>query len=165
VDGINVMMEKENAKVMIKHGTLPKEEIHARHEILLENYIKTINIEAKTMLSMARREILPSLISYATDLAHGVNAVEAAGVDAVIQSKLLQEVNDAAAEMGLAIDVLADLLAEASSESAVGKKAVAYRDVVVPAMVALRKVSDGIEPVVDAEYWPLPTYADMLFYR
>ena len=67
--------------------------------------------------------------------------------------------------MGLAIDVLADLLAEAASEPAVGKKAVAYRDVVVPAMVALRKVSDGIEPVVDAEYWPLPTYADMLFYR
>jgi glutamine synthetase len=165
VDGINVMTEKENAKVLMKHGTLPKEEIHARHEILLENYIKTINIEAKTMLSMARREILPSLISYATDLAHGVNAVEAAGVDAVAQSKLLQEVNEAAAEMSLAIDVLADAVSESTSEPAVGKKAVAFRDVVIPAMAALRKVSDGIEPVVDAEYWPLPTYADMLFYR
>jgi len=165
VDGINVMLEKDNAKVMMKHGTLPKAEIHARHEILLENYIKTINIEAKTMLYMARREILPSLISYATELAHGVNAVEAAGVDAGSQSKLLQQVNEAAADMSLAIDVLADVVSVAASEPAVGKKAVAFRDIVIPAMAALRKVSDGIEPVIDAEYWPLPTYADMLFYR
>jgi len=165
VDGINAMQDKENVKVLIKHGTLPKGEIHARHEILLENYVKTINIEAKTMLSMARREILPALISFATDLAHGVNAVEAAGVDAVVQSKLLQQVNDAATEMSLAIDVLADVVSVASSEPAIGKKAAAFRDIVVPAMVALRKVSDGIEPVVGASYWPLPTYADMLFYR
>lgn len=165
VDGLNAMMDKENAKVMIKHGTLPKGEIHARHEILLENYVKTINIEAKTMLYMARREILPSLISYTTDLAHGVNAVEAAGVEAGAQTKLLQQVNEAAAEMSLAIDVLADVVSVAASEPEVLKKAKAYRDIVVPAMVSLRKVSDGIEPVVDAEYWPLPTYADMLFYR
>ena len=165
VDGINAMQDKENAKVLIKHGTLPKGEIHARHEILLENYIKTINIEAKTMLSIARREILPALISFATDLAHGVNAVEAAGVDAVAQSKLLQQVNDAAADMSLAIEVLADVVSVVSSETSVGKKAVAFRDVVIPAMTALRKVSDNIEPVVGASYWPLPTYADMLFYR
>ncbi len=165
VDGINTMMDKDNAKVLMKHGTLPKEEIYARHEILLEHYIKTINIESKTMLYMARREILPSLISYATDLAHGVNAVEAAGVGAVAQSKLLQQVNDAASDMSLAIEVLAEVTAIASNEPSVGKEAVAFRDLVVPAMVALRKVSDGIEPVVDAEYWPLPTYADMLFYR
>jgi len=165
VDGINAMQDKENAKVLIKHGTLPKGEIHARHEILLENYIKTINIEAKTMLSIARREILPALISFATDLAHGVNAVEAAGVDAVAQSKLLQQVNDAAADMSLAIEVLADVVSVVSSETSVGKKAVAFRDVVIPAMTALRKVSDNIEPVVGATYWPLPTYADMLFYR
>jgi len=61
--------------------------------------------------------------------------------------------------------VLADVVSVATSETAVGKKAVAFRDIVVPAMVELRKVSDGIEPFVDSEYWPLPTYADMLFYR
>lgn len=165
VDGINVLADRKYADVLIKHGTLPKDEVHARHEILLENYIKLINIEARTMLSMARREILPALIGYATHLANGVNAVEAAGVDAVAQTKLLQDVNGAAAEMCLAIDVLADLVAAAAGESSVGKKAVAYRDTVVPAMVALRKISDGIEPVVGADYWPLPTYADMLFYR
>ena len=165
VDGINAMADKENAKVLMKHGTLPKAEIHARHEILLENYIKTINIEAKTMLAMARREILPAVISYVTHLANGVNAVEAAGIDACAQSKLLQQVNNAATDMTVAIDDLADAVAKAAGESSVEKKAAAYRDSVVAAMVALRKVSDGIEPVIGAEYWPLPTYADMLFYR
>jgi len=165
VDGINAMSDKENAKVLIKQGTLPKGEIHARHEILLENYIKTINIEAKTMLFMARREILPAVLSFATDLANGVNAVEAAGVDAIAQTKLLQQVNDAAATMSEAIDELAEVTAQSAAEGNVGKKAVAYRDVVIPAMVTLRKISDGIEPVVGADYWPLPTYADMLFYR
>jgi glutamine synthetase len=165
VDGINAMADKENVKVLIKHGTLPKGEIHARHEILLENYVKTINIEAKTMLFMARREILPAVISCATDLANAVNSVEAAGVDATAQSKLLQKVNDAATEMSMAIDDLADKVAEAAAVADVGKKAKAYRDIVVPSMVTLRKVSDGIEPHIGAEYWPLPTYADMLFYR
>jgi glutamine synthetase len=165
VDGINAMMEKENAKVLIKQGTLPKGEIHARHEILLENYIKTINIEAKTMLYMARRDILPAVISFATDLANSVNAVEAAGVDAVAQTKLLQRVNEAAGAISQAVDVLAEATAASAAEGNVGKRAVAYRDVVIPAMVALRKVSDGIEPVIGADYWPLPTYADMLFYR
>jgi glutamine synthetase len=165
VDGINAMTDKENAKVLIKHGTLPKGEIHARHEILLENYIKTINIEAKTMLAMARREILPAVINFTTTLANSVNAVEAAGVDAPAQAMLLQKVNDAATEMSVAIDELADKVSEATGEAAVGKKAVAYRDSVIPAMVALRKVSDSIEPFVAAECWPLPTYADMLFYR
>ena len=165
VDGINAMTDKENAKVLIKHGTLPKGEIHARHEILMENYIKTINIEAKTMLAMARREILPAVINFTTTLANSVNAVEAAGVDAPAQAMLLQKVNDAATEMSVAIDELADKVSEATGEAAVGKKAVAYRDSVIPAMVALRKVSDSIEPFVAAECWPLPTYADMLFYR
>ncbi len=165
VDGINAMTDKENAKVLIKHGTLPKGEIHARHEILLENYIKTINIEAKTMLAMARREILPAVINFTTTLANSVNAVEAAGVDAPAQAMLLQKVNDAATEMSVAIDELADTVSAAAGEAAVGKKAVAYRDSVIPAMVALRKVSDGIEPFIAAECWPLPTYADMLFYR
>jgi glutamine synthetase len=165
VDGINAMTDKENAKVLIKHGTLPKGEIHARHEILMENYIKTINIEAKTMLAMARREILPAVINFTTTLANSVNAVEAAGVDAPAQAMLLQKVNDAATEMSVAIDELADKVSEATGEAAIGKKAVAYRDSVIPAMVALRKVSDSIEPFVAAECWPLPTYADMLFYR
>ena len=117
------------------------------------------------MLYIARREILPALISFATDLANSVNAVEAAGVDAVAQTKLLQQINEASAAISDAIDALAEVNAVSAAEGNIGKKAVAYRDAVIPAMVELRAISDGIEPVVGADYWPLPTYADMLFYR
>jgi glutamine synthetase len=165
VDGIHAMVEKENAKVLIKHGTLPAGEIKARHEILLEGYAKTINIEAKTMLYMARRDILPAVMNFAADLASGINAVEVAGAKPEAQIKLLQQVNDAAGEISLGIEALAASVAKASEAGHADKKAAAYRDGVIPAMVALRQVVDGIEPVIGSEYWPLPTYADMLFYR
>jgi glutamine synthetase len=165
VDGINAMVEKENAKVLIKHGTLPRGEVHARHEILLENYAKTINIEAKTMLNMARREILPAVIAFSGSLAGSVNAVEAAGLNPEAQSKLLKVVNDAASGVSNGIDALAEAVAKAAAVGHAGAKAAAYRDIVVPAMVALRKSVDGVEPVVGKDYWPLPTYGEMLFGR
>ncbi len=165
VDGIHAMVEPENAKVLIKHGTLPAGEIKARHEILLEHYVKTINIEAKTMLSMARREILPTVMSYSADVADGIGAITAAGVTPTVQVNLLTTLNTAAEGINQAIDALAGAVAQAASHGHAAEKAEAYRDHVVPAMVALRHVCDGIEPVISAEYWPLPTYADMLFYR
>jgi len=165
VDSINSMIEKENARVLIRHGTLPAGEIKARHEILLENYVKTINIEAKTMLFMARREILPAVMKFAGDLAGGINAVETAGVKPEAQLKLLEQVNDGASEIGRGIEALAEAVAKAAAAGHADKKAVAYRDVVVPAMAALRQAADSIEPVIGADYWPLPTYAEMLFCR
>jgi glutamine synthetase len=165
VDGIHAMIEPANAKVLIKHGTLPAGEIKARHEILLEHYVKTINIEAKTMLFMARREILPAVMSYEADMADGIGAIKAAGVTPGAQVSLLRTLNNAAEGISAAIDALAEVVGTASAVSHAAEKAAAYRDSVIPAMVALRKVCDGIEPVISDDYWPLPTYADMLFYR
>jgi glutamine synthetase len=165
VDSINDMVSPENAAVLIKHGTLPEGEIEARHEILLENYAKVINIEARTMLNMARRQILPAVMSFAADVADGINAVKAAGAKPEAQSRLLKRLNAAVKDMDHAIDDLAGTVDAAVAKGHADKKAAAFRDLVVPAMAALRAVSDGIEPVVDDEYWPLPTYADMLFCR
>jgi glutamine synthetase len=165
VDSLNDMVSPENAAVLIKHGTLPRGEIDARHEILLENYAKVINIEAKTMLNMARRQILPAIMGSGADVADGVNSLKAAGVTPEAQSRLLKRLNESARDMEGAIDGLAAAVESAAAKGHADKKAAAYRDLVVPAMVKLRAVSDGIEPVVSAEYWPLPTYADMLFYR
>ncbi len=165
VDSINTMMDEENVKVLIKHGTLPQGEITARHEILLENYVKTINIEAKTMLCMAGREIVPAVMGYASDLAGGIGAVKAAGVNPDAQVKLLKTVNGAAAGLSEAMEALKDAMAKAASVGHAPEKAAAYRDLVVPAMVALRKQSDDIEPFIGADRWPLPTYGEMLFSR
>ena len=159
------MIEPENAKVFIKHGVLPEVEVHARHEILLENYVKVINIEARTALQMARRQILPHVIKYAGDLASSINAVKAAGAKPVAQGKLLKVVNGGIAEMSTAIDALAAATAKAADAGHADKKAAAYRDLVIPAMADLRQVVDGLETVVGKCYWPLPTYGEMLFSR
>ncbi|TAN37735.1 MAG: glutamine synthetase type III [Verrucomicrobia bacterium] len=165
VDGIHAMVAAENAKVLIKHGVLPEKEVHARHEILLENYVKVINIEAKTALQMARRQIFPHVIKFAGDIASSINAVKAAGVTPTAQSKLLKQVNTGIAEMSDAIDKLAAATDKAADAGHADKKAAAYRDLVVPAMAELRKIVDGLEVIVGACHWPLPTYADMLFSR
>lgn len=165
VDSINDMIRPENVAVLVKHGTLPRGEIDARHEILLENYVKVINIEAKTMLSMARRQILPAVINFSADVADGVNSLKAAGVKPEAQIRLLKRLNEAAKRMEGAIDALAAAVETATAKGHADKKAAAFRDIVVPAMVKLRAISDDIEPVVGADYWPLPTYAEMLFSR
>ncbi len=165
VDGINAMQEKDNVAVLVKHGTLTKGEIKARHEILLENYAKTIAIEARTMLQMARREILPAVVKFAGDVAVGMNAVEAAGETPAAQASLLRRLNGSAAELATAIDDLELAVGKAMSEKHAPERAVSFRDGVMPAMSALRRVADAVEPVMGSGYWPLPTYADMLFYR
>jgi glutamine synthetase len=165
VDAIDSMLDKENAAVLVRHGTLTKGEVKARHEILIENYAKMINIEARTMLQMARREILPAVMKYTADIAAGINAVEATGETAAAQVRLLRRLNSGVAEMVTAVEDLDAAVDAAQAESNAGKKAVYFRDNVIPAMAVLRGVSDAIEPVVSADYWPLPTYADMLFSR
>jgi len=165
VDGIHAMVTPENTRVMIKHGTLPANEITARHEILLENYVKVVNIEAKTMLQMARREILPAVLQFAADLAAGCNAVKAAGAKPDAQHRLLRQVNDGAVQLETALDGLAAAVAKAVAAGHVDKQAAAFRDLVVPAMAELRQAADTLEAIVGADYWPLPTYAEMLFSR
>jgi glutamine synthetase len=165
VDSINDMVRPENAAVLTKHGTLPSAEIEARHEILLENYAKVINIEARTMLNMARREILPAVIGFGAFVAEGVNSVKTAGVKPAAQMRLLKRINDAAEAMESAVDELAAAVSVAAAKSHGDGKAVAFRDAVVPAMAKLRAVSDGIEPEIGAGFWPLPTYSEMLFCR
>ncbi len=165
VDGIHAMVTPENTRVMIKHGTLPANEITARHEILLENYVKVVNIEAKTMLQMARREILPAVLQFAADLAAGCNAVKAAGAKPDAQHRLLRQVNDGAVQLETALDGLAAAVAKAVAAGHADKQAAAFRDLVVPAMAELRQAADTLEAIVGADYWPLPTYAEMLFSR
>jgi glutamine synthetase len=165
VDGINAMQDKENAAVLIRHGVLTRKEVHARHEILLENYAKTINIEARTMVSMARRSILPAVMGFAADMAAGVGAVESAGEEPKAQKTLLKKLNASVSDIAAAVDELEAAVGKAAATASAEKKAVAFRDPVVAAMVVLRKAVDEVEPIVGADYWPLPTYADMLFCR
>ncbi len=164
VDAIMCLSDEKNISVLERQGVLSRGELSARQEIIFEQYASTINIEALTAINMAKRQILPACTMYAGDLASSIGAVKSVGVEPVAQLKTLNKVNTLIAQMSDAIENLETATA-ASAKGEAHHKAVSYRDKVVPAMAALRAAADGLEMLVDADMWPLPTYADMLFVR
>jgi glutamine synthetase len=166
VDAIPVLIAEKNVSVLSKHGVLSRTECESRYEINLENYIKTINIEALTTLEIANRQIVPSVIAYTTELATSIKAIKDAGVqvDVSAQTELLTEVSSLLASLKKNIKVLQDVTEKASSLHGDSfKQASYYRDVVFIQMGAVRADADKLETLVDADLWPIPTYSDLLF--
>ena len=165
VDGLDVMQEDCIAKLFERHGVLSKEELHARHEIILERYCKEINIEGLTTLQMAKRQILPAVMEYSGMLAGAANSVKSLGVDADVHVNSLKEVCSLTSALQSNVAALEAAVDKASEVDGVHAQAKAYRDAVIPAMGAVREAADKLETIVDASIWPLPTYAEMLFIR
>ncbi|MCX7923353.1 MAG: glutamine synthetase III [Clostridia bacterium] len=166
VEAIPAIIAEKNKAVMEKHSVLSRVEMESRYEINLENYIKTINIEALTMLEMAKRQILPAVIKFTTEVASSINSIQATGlnVDISAQSELLSEISTLAASFKKNIAKLEEILDKASDmHGDTFKQACAFKDEVFAQMGALRADADKLETLVDAEYWPIPTYGDMLF--
>jgi len=159
VCSLETIMDKENVAAFKKHGVLTEAELHARTEILLEAYGMSINIEAMTMLNMAKRQILPACIEYSSV------SVSSAGVEAGPHRELLEDVCGLLATMKKDISQLEKAAARAKKLTDTTKRAGLYRDKVIPAMHALRATADELETMVDADLWPIPTYAQMLFMR
>ncbi|MHC4741407.1 MAG: glutamine synthetase type III, partial [Planctomycetota bacterium] len=155
----------EHVAVFEKHGVLAKDELEARAEILLEAYAMSINIEAMTMLNMAKRQILPACVEYSFALGKAVGTVSSAGVEAGPQKELLEDVCGLIATMKNDIATLEEVAAEAQDSSDTVEQVGLYRDKVIPAMSALRATADELETMVDAGLWPIPTYAEMLFMK
>lgn len=166
VAAIPAIIEEKNVRIMEKHGVLSRVELESRYEIALDNYIKTINIESLTMLDMAKRQILPAVINFITRLAESFNSVKATGLDVATsaQADLLKEVSSLAKDFKDKITELDKATDSASCEDCdLYKQACIYRDVIFVKMGELREIGDKLETIVDADLWPLPTYADMLF--
>lgn len=155
----------ENADVFGRQGVLTEEELEARTDILLEAYSMKINIEAKTMIQMAKRQIIPSCNEYAAKLAGAAASISAVGVDASVQKADLAKVNGLIGELSSAVAVLEAAVEKAGAIEEVDKQAVAYRDEVFAAFTPVRQAADTLEGLIDADLWPLPTYAEMLFLR
>lgn len=155
--------DEKNVALLTKYGVYSAEEIAARKEILLDNYAKTISIEANTMLEMVRREVLSAAVNFSAKLSHVVKDKVACGVSATTETDLLRRV----AALTDAIYAGADRLEKAASEAkkAVGTSALAaaYRNKVVPAMESLRASCDELETITPRELWKMPTYSDLLF--
>ena len=163
VESLETIPADEHVEVFTRHGVLTEHELEARTEILMESYAKWINIEAETMLSIAKRQILPACCRYAGVLAESVRATGEAGVSAETQTKMLKRVSELISQLDSAIGGLEASQQKTAAIEDVVKQAKACRDDLIPAMQAVRTPADELEMIVDAEIWPLPTYAEMLF--
>ena len=165
VECIPTFIKDKNVAVFVKHGILSKSEIESRYEILLENYIKVINIEALTMISMAKTEIMPSAFKYSKELSDTINAVKETGmsVEVSAQSSVLKELSPVLSSFASNIQALKKSIEKASSESGLLKEAEAFHKLVVPAMEALRADGDKLEAIIPKDIYPFPTYAELLF--
>lgn len=166
VEAIKALVAEKNIAVMEKHGVLSRVEMESRYEIELENYIKTINIEALTMIEMAKRQILPAVIKFATNLAGSINTIKATGVaaDLSAQTELLTEVSSLAGALKARTAVLeAAVEAAANAHGDTYEQASLFRFDVFEKMGSLREVADTLETLVDKDVWPMPTYGELLF--
>ena len=165
VESLNTIMDEENVNVFERQNVLTKAELHARTEILLEAYSMQINIEALTMLNMVKRQILPACVEYSSRLAGAVESISSAGVSADTQKAMLEKLCGLISSLDEGVKKLEKDTGKAGEIAGVSKQAEYYREVVIKAMSKVRQAADQLEAIVDAELWPLPTYAEMLFLK
>lgn len=165
VDAIPALNTEKAVALFEKFGVFTKAELDSRVEIEYETYAKEINIEAKAMIDIASKQIVPSVIKYTTALANSVNAVKTACADADIsvQTELLNETSNLLSETKLALAKLVEVTEQGSAMEEGREQAVYYRDVVKSAMDALRAPVDKLEMIVDKDMWPMPSYGDLIF--
>jgi len=164
VDAYSELMKSDVVKTFEKYKVLNERELRARYDVALEQYNKTVNIEAQLMVLMANRYILPAALRYQTQVAQSVSAVKAAGGSAKEAKKSLDTIVSLTERCKVTVDKLQHLLEHEANGDA-EKHAKYFRDKVIPNMVALREIGDGLESVVPHDLWPLPTYREMLFVR
>ena len=162
-DAMPSLLLKKNMDMLIGQGVFSKAELVSRYEIMLENYCKTVIIEANTMVDMARKEILPAVETYIADLAGTACEKDACGIRPIFEKKLLKQLSEYTEEIDSRTDALEKLVGKVHDVSDVTKCAQKIRDELIPAMDVLRKAADGAEQVTAAKYWPFPTYGDLLF--
>lgn len=155
--------DEKNVALLTKYGVYSAEEIAARKEILLDNYAKTISIEANTMLEMVRREVLSAAVNFSAKLSHVVKDKVACGVSATTETDLLRRVAALTDAIYTGTDKLEKAAAEAKKAVGTSALAAAYRNKVVPAMESLRASCDELETITPRELWKMPTYSDLLF--
>ncbi|MCI8355134.1 MAG: glutamine synthetase type III [Lachnospiraceae bacterium] len=163
IEAVDTLTTEKAVKLYEKFGIFTKAELESRKEVLYETYIKTINIEALTMIEMASKQIVPAVIRYSKSLADTVLAVKEAGADASVQAQLLGEVSRKLSDMKSALSGLEEAVSRAGEIGDVREKAFFYKDVVKEAMTGLRKPADELEMLVDKKVWPIPTYGDLIF--
>ena len=165
VEAVPYLTTEKTVKLFERQNVLTKAELESRAEINYETYSKTINIEAKTMIDMAGKQYIPAVIEYVTSLADSINSVTAAcaAADVSVQTELLTKCSSLLAAAQKALLHLEDVTEEAATKEEGQEQATFFKDVVFAAMNELRAPIDELEMIVDQDFWPVPTYGDLLF--
>lgn len=163
---MKALLADKNIRLMEQFGVLTKTEMHSRYEVEIEHYSKVINIEALTMLEMLRKQVMPAVAGYSSEVASAAAAKQAVSDKLSVRSetKLLEKLSAGADELSDAIDELQEAVDKATAESDEPAKSYLYHDAVLPSMEKARKVSDTLERICSEDYWPLPSYSRMLYY-
>ena len=165
VDAVPALVKPEAVEIFEKHGVYTKAEMESRAEVMYETYSKTINIEALTMIDMAKKQIVPATIKYQTSLAESVNAIKAASsaVDTSVQEALMADISTNLKDMYAALAHLEEVAGKAEAMEEGAEQGHYYHDVVFAAMDELRKPADKLEMLVAKSAWPFPSYGDLIF--
>ena len=163
VAAVPCLTDKKSVELFTKFGVYSEVELHARQEINYENYSKTINIEALTTSDMAKTEILPAVMKYSKDVCDIAASKKAVGVEPTVELGIVNKVNTLTVSLNEKIDALNAAIVKAQGISDIPEQAKVYCDEVFVAMQSLRAVADELETIVGEEYWPFPTYDELLF--
>ncbi|MEE1228320.1 MAG: glutamine synthetase III [Lachnospiraceae bacterium] len=165
VDAVPVLLKEDVVEMFEKHGVFTRAELESRAEVYYENYSKTINIEALTMIDMAKKQIVPAVIQYQSQLADSINKLKAAvpGIDTSVQEKLITDIEKNLKDAFAALGKLEEVTFNAENMEEGADQGHYFHDVVFSAMSDLRAPIDKLEMLVAKEAWPIPSYGDMIF--
>lgn len=163
VEAIPAMVTDRAIELFERFHVFTRAELTSRAEIQYESYAKAINIEARTMIDMAGKQIIPAVMNYTKTLAETIIAVREAGADTAVQSEILSAVTGLLGETKKALDTLVTAAGQASEKEEGEEQAKFCHSCVFPAMKALRSPVDRLEMIVDKEVWPMPSYGDLIF--
>ncbi len=164
-DALPYFVEEKNVQLFTSHKVYTEREMHSRLEILLGSYCNLIDIEAQTMVEMAKKEILPAVSEYTQLLSSTILSKKSVceSLDCTYESEMLTEISDLTAKAYQQVKALEKALAGTKTICGAAVRSVYYKDNVLPVMDALRTAADALEGVVSSDYWPIPTYGDLLF--
>ena len=164
VDCVPHYADPKNIALLEKFGVLSEKEIKARMEVLLENYAKTINIEALTMIDMAKKKYIPTCIAYTKELCDAVAVKKSLEICPCVEKELAEKVSSLTKDAYTTTNKLEEAVAAAAAkDSCVLDMAKSYREEVIPVMDALRAAVDGLEVILPSCKWPVPAYSDIIF--
>ena len=165
VDALPRLLDEKNVELYTRHGVFTRSELESRLEMQLENYSKIVNIEARTMVSMAGKDLIPAVEKYISLLASNAKTKTELGLDEklIVEKSALEDISRGLLGMIESREELENARAEADAVPGGYEKALAFKDRVIPAMEKLRAYADGLEMKVDRRIWPLPSYGELMF--